>query len=177
MAKLLALLISVATWATPEPQHSAGLLVIYGSDRLVAANADWHGYTLDGYAGGLASISPAHLGRIAWIRRAGLPWIGPLLVVDVTARHDFPGALARREIAEITYADAHTLGFDNGGQDGYVWWGVCPPADLPPAEPYAPPLVWDFAPYEHTPSWAPYAAQQRPVDCAARMEGGRVRWQ
>lgn len=36
--------------------------------------------------------------------------------------------------------------------------------------------LW-IAPYERTPSWAPYAAQQRPVDCAARMEGGRVRWQ
>lgn len=168
---VFAFLLSIFTWTYPQPQHSAGLLVIYGNDYLVKANADWHGYDLHGYEGGLASISPSMLGKIAWIRRDGYAWIGPLLVVDVTARGDMPGALAREEVAEITYAQADDLDFNNGGRYGYVWFGFCPPPNgmLPPAEPYDPPIIWDHAPYEKTPSFFPYPVQQRPIDCSKRL--------
>lgn len=162
---LLSFMLAVSSWIAPQPQHSKGLIVIYGSDRLVSANARWHSYSLDGYAFGLASISPQHLGTIAWVRTNG-KWYGPGLIVDVVARGDAFGSIfERHEIAEVSYATAHLLGFDNGGMAGEIFFGVCPPPLDSIASPYAPPLVFDYPPYDKTPSFYPYPAQVFPVSC------------
>lgn len=152
----------------PQPQYSAGLIVNYGAESVVLANADFRGYTLEGYAGGGASISPAMLGRIMWARTEHGDWLGPLLVVDVVARRDaYASIYERREIAELPRGLMAQLGYEYGGP-GYVFFGVCPPpADSlwPAPQPYAPPLALDHDGSDGHRSFYPYPAQQTPVVC------------
>lgn len=163
----LGCLLAVAAWAAPQPQYSQGRLYGYGGDALVAANAEYHGYSLDGYAGGGAAISPAMLGRIMWARAEGGAWVGPLLVVDAVARRDaYDSIFERREIAELPRSVMAQLGFAYGGP-GYVFFGVCPP----PADslhytpqPYAPELRLESADSPGRSFW-PYPEQERPMVC------------
>lgn len=168
MNEFLLLLLSVYTWALPQPQYSAGLIVNYGGESVVAANADWHGYTLDGYVGGGAAISPAMLGRIMWARTEHGTWIGPLLVVDAVGKSDaYASIYERHEIAELPRGIMAELGYQYGGA-GYVWFGPCPPdPDSLYLEPqaYAPPLVWDTGEPDGHKSFYPYPEQQFPVEC------------
>lgn len=168
MNELLGLLLAVAVWALPQPQYSAGLIVNYGSASVVSANATYHGYTLDGYAGGGASISPAMLGRIMWARTEHGNWIGPLLVVDVVARADaYASIYQRHEVAELPRPIMAQLGYEYGGP-GYIWFGPCPPPPdslYPAPQAYAPPLALDHDGHDGHRSFYPYPAQQAPVVC------------
>jgi len=173
----LAVLVSIATWSAPQPQLSAGRLVIYGNDLLALANAEYRGYDLDGYAFGLAAISPVMLGRVAWVHVPGGAWVGPGLVVDAVGRaHAYASIYERQEVAEVTWATAAVLGFSNGGRWGHIFFGACPPADGPETrgqewsdfaapELYAPPLVIDYDASEPHRSFYPYPIQQRPTVC------------
>src|SRR5258706_3926737 len=119
---LIAAVLAVSSWIAPQPTLSSGLIVVYGNQRLVNANAEWHGYDLRPTKGcGFASISPAHLGRLAYFSVNGVTWVGPCLVVDVVGRSDaYQSIYYRHEIGEIRFVDADTLGFKWGAQ-GYVW--------------------------------------------------------
>lgn len=167
METLLGWVLAVAVWAMPQPQYSEGLIVNYGGESVIAANAAYHGYSLDGYAGGASAISPAMLGRIMWVRVEHGDWVGPLLVVDAVSRaHAYDSIYTRHEVAEVSRATAATLGFEYGAP-GYVWFGPCPPpADslFPAPQPYAPPLRLEP---EGTPgrSFYPYPEQQLPANC------------
>jgi hypothetical protein len=169
LSTLLGCVLAVAAWAAPQPQYSAGLLVTYGGQQLVEANAEYHGYDLGLYPGrcGLAAISPAMLGRVAFVRAGGSDWVGPCLVVDAVARvHAYDSIYTRHEIAEVSRATAAALGFEYGAP-GFVWFGPCPPHydSLYPAPlEYAPPLRWEDAGSPGRSFW-PYAEQARPVDC------------
>jgi len=166
---LFSLIISVYSWSYPQPVYSEGLLVVYGGDQLVQANADWRGYTLEGYAGGLSGISPAMLGRIAWVRVENSDWLGPFLVIDAVAKaHAYESIYVRHEIAEVSRATGAELGFEYGSW-GYAFFGACPPnadSHLDQALPYEPPLIWDAPPYDGHRSFYPYPEQQFPVDCS-----------
>lgn len=160
-------IVSVETWVAPQPKHSAGLIGLYGNQTLVEANAEWHGYDLSLVPErcGLSSISPAHLGRLAWVRTPGHVWMGPCLVVDVVARRDAYGSIyERHEIAEVSRAVAGALEFEYGAQ-GEIWFSSCPPTGTSQPQPYAPPLAWDAWPYHKTPSFYPYPEQQRVTGC------------
>lgn len=158
-------LIAVSVWLTPQPAFSRGLLVNYGSQQTVEDLAWFHGYDLAPYPDrcGLASISPAHLGQIAWVRTDG-GWAGPCLVVDVMARHHFfTGVYVNREVAEVPRWLAARLGFENGAQ-GEVWFGRCAPQiGALEARAYAPPLVYDRG--DTQPLFWPYPAQEFPSEC------------
>lgn len=160
-------ILSLTSWAAPQPQYSAGRIYNYGGESVVAANAAWRGYDLEGYAGGGASISPVMLGRIMWARAEHGEWIGPLLVVDVVARRDAYGSIFERgEIAELPRGILAQLG-GAYGVDGYVWFGICPPpadALFPAPMQYRPPLVMVPVGGPHL-SFYPYPDQQRPVVC------------
>src|SRR3990167_1080420 len=159
---------AVSSWDAPQPSLSEGLLVVYGGQQLVQANAEWRGYDLTRIPQqcGLASISPAHLGRLAWVRVPGGAWVGPCTVVDVVSRHHaYESIYVRREVAEVSRVTAARLGFANGGRIGQVWFGACPPPDHVEPRAYAPPLAWDYSPRDWTPSYYPYPAQQLPVSC------------
>lgn len=170
LAFFFGLIVSISTWSAPQPVYSEGLIVIYGGQPLIAANAAWHGYDLAPYGGcGFSAISPAMLGRIAWFRSEHGPWFGPCLSVDAVARvHAYASIYDRHEVAEVSWALAAQLGFSNGGQWGYAFFGACPPnADslAVDPQPYAPLLTFDLGPPDHTPSFYPYPAQQLPVVC------------
>lgn len=174
----LAVLVSIATWSAPQPQMSAGLLVTYGNQQLVEANAAYRGYDLGRLPDrcGLAAISPAMLGSVAWVRVPGGRWLGPCLVVDAVGRaHAYESIYVRQEVAEVSRATAAALGFEYGAW-GHVYFGPCPPADGPETrgqewsdyaapELYAPPLVIDYDASEPHRSFYPYPQQQRPGDC------------
>lgn len=163
---LAGIVLAVSSWVQPQPRLSSGLLVVYGNQFLVQANADFHGYSLLPTRGcGLASISPAHLGQLAWVSVDGREWIGPCLVVDVVGRNDAAQSIYQRhEIAEISRATAQALGFKYGAP-GYISFG-CPPHTLVSARPYAPPFAEDYPPLDRTPSFYPYPKPEIPRSCS-----------
>jgi len=174
----LAILVSIATWSAPQPQLSAGLIVVYGNQQLVQANATYRGYELAQFPDqcGLAAISPAMLGSLAWVRVPGGRWLGPCLVVDAVGRtHAYESIYVRQEVAEVSRATAAALGFEYGAW-GHIYFGSCPPADGPETrgqdwsdfaapELYAPPLIIDEFPYENHRSFFPYPHQQPVTNC------------
>lgn len=163
MNDILAAILAVSSWAAPQPQLSQGLLVVYGNQQLVEANARWHGYDLSKVPGrcGLASISPMELGKLAWVSVDRRLWLGPCIVVDVQGRDDALDSIYRRhEIAEVSRQMAAVLGFTHGAP-GFVYFGQCPPSGWVAPERYAPPLQLDYWPYSHTPSFWPYPPQER----------------
>ena len=170
----LLVVVALSTW----PTHASGRFVRYGSQRLVQANADWHGYTLTPYREhcGVSALSPADLGKIVWLRTNTHPeWYGPCLTVDVAARHDFAWIVYyAEEVAELADPQLQHLGLDKTGW-GEVYVGRCPPEGGSVARPYQPPLVVD----ERRPIIAysnyPYPTQQWPVDCSPEYFLGTYR--
>lgn len=163
-------LISVTTWTTPQPRLSAGLLVNYGSSQLIEDQAWFRGYDLGPYRErcGLASISPAHLGSIAWVWTPGHAPYGPCLVVDVMARHHaYRGIYLLGEVAEVPRPLARRLGFENGAQ-GFVWFGACPPPAWAEPQAYRPLLQFDHGGERHPQFW-PYPEQERPGHCTSQI--------
>lgn len=163
------IVITLAAWMTPLPQHASGKLVYYGPQYLVEANAEYRGYDLAPYweRCGVAVMSPADLGKTLWVRSNDSEWIGPCLAVDVAARGHFARAVWYvEEIVEVPKTIRDKIGFKSG-VPGYVWMGACPPPlDLiQPSEPYAPPLDIDiYTPGVHYDMW-PYPEQELPGEC------------
>lgn len=165
---IVCFLLSVSTWTTPQPKYSMGLLVNYGDRSYIEGNAQFRGYNLSPYHNrcGIASISPAHLGEIAWIRTEKTKWYGPCLVVDVMARHHAcVGIYHNHEIAEIPRNVANWLGFETGAE-GYIYFDACAPPleDWIIPRRYAPPVRFDDG-TERQPSFWPYPPQQLPRPC------------
>lgn len=162
---VLEAVLAVSSWVLPQPTLSYGMLYAYGNQNLIQANADWHGYSLAPTHGcGFSSISPAMLGRIAWISVDGVQWVGPCRVVDVDGRDDALRAIyTRHEIGEIGFDLLHRFGFTHGTW-GYIFFGPCPPVDFHP-EPYQPPLALDYPPYQVTPSFYPYPKPEPTQTC------------
>ena len=171
MQELVALIITVSTWLTPMPQHAAGKIGYYGPQYLAEANADFHGYDLAPYIDrcGLAVMSPADLGKIVWLRAGDSEWYGPCLGVDVAQRVHFYDYVTRiGELVEVPQSVREHFGFE-WVVTGEVWVGACPPGRVTQPESYAELVTqtatWDHAPFERTPSFAPYPPQQWPEDC------------
>jgi hypothetical protein len=165
MSDILAAILAVSSFAAPQPTLSRGLLVNYGSQQVVLANFAYHGYDRAPTHGcGLASISPAMLGRLAWVSVDGVKWIGPCLVVDVVGRDAaFDSIFGRHEIAEIPRWMAQALGFEHG-HAGFVSFSQCPPHSVSGAQPYAPAREtwrWPWAPEPYR----SYPAQELPESC------------
>ncbi len=163
---MLGIIVSIATWLTPMPAHAQGLLVVYGSQQLVEANAAFHGYDLSPYRDrcGLSAISPADLGRVMWIRTGG-DWYGPCLAVDVAAIRDFYNVVyVNGEIAEIGRLQSDLFGFRYSAF-GEVAVSLCPPALSSAPQWYSPPLR-EAAPGQIEPSMWPYPPQEFPTDCS-----------
>ena len=169
MATTLSWLIAVSTWLTPQPQLSQGLLVNYGSQQTVEDQAWFHGYNLTPYLRrcGISSISPVHLGTIAWVKVGRARWFGPCLVVDSSARHNaYKLIYINHEVAEIPRWLASWFGFKNGAI-GLVYFGACPPMDDSMAQPYQPVLEWDHG--DRQPLFWPYPKPELPVMCSKIM--------
>ncbi len=158
----LALIVSIATWLRPMPHLSEGWIVRYGPDYIGRANADFRGYSLEGYECAGALMSPADLGKVFWVRTDG-EWYGPCLSVDVARRIDFYHYVYElEEIVELTDSALSNLGIENGAR-GLVFVGLCPPTRPVMPQRYAPLLEIDPNTNSHTPSMYPYPKQQRPA--------------
>lgn len=154
------------------PPLSSGLVVAYGDDRLMADQIAYRDYSTRGlwHECGVAVMSPAMLGRIAWVRTTG-PWVGPCVVADVVAQHHYARAVyVLGEVVEVSDRVRLALGFKNGA-DGQVWFGPCPPPDDWTApRPYHPALRYAAA-GERRPAFWPHAPQQAVTACA---DSGRL---
>ena len=159
------LVVSVATWLTPLPQHAEGRLVRYGPQYLVEANAEFRGYDLSPYRDrcGLAAMSPADLGRILWLRLPGGEWYGPCLVVDVAMRkHFYTYVQEYQEIVEVGDRQRKLLGDWPSSAWGEVFVGRCPPRLGQPIL-YRLTDVRQGGPHS---SFYPYPAQEIPARCS-----------
>jgi len=152
------------------PTHAEGLLVAYGSQGLVEANAEYRGYDLSPYwqRCGVATMSPADLGKIIWLKVDGGEWLGPCLAVDVAAQVDFDRIVYKmHEVAEVPFWMAEMMGFENGGW-GQVYIGDCSPGDGSVAQTYAPlKTEWQG---EARPLFWPYPTQELPRDCSKILD-------
>lgn len=170
--EIITYVVAATVWMTPMPKHSQGLLVLYGNERLSEANAQYRGYSLDGFKCGLAAMSPADLGKVVWIRTGGRPWYGPCLSVDTSARKDFyANVYVRGEIAEVDIRGAIALEFKYGVV-GEAYVGLCPPRVKSIPKWYEPKLKIDYwtANDSYLHSFWPYQKQQYPIDCDAEAE-------
>lgn len=168
--QVITYVVTLAAWMTPMPTHTQGLIDLYGGVGLAEANAEYHGYSLDGYDCGLAVMSPADLGRTVWVRADRSPWIR-CLAVDVSARKDFYANVKIRQlIAEVDIRAANVMQFQYG-KPGEAYVGDCPPriAESVPV-PYKPPikidwLTGDLSLYP----FKKYPEQDRPKSCNGRL--------
>lgn len=164
-------IVSVNTWLVPFPEYARGWLVLYGSQNLVEANAEFRGYDLSHYRDrcGVSVMSPSDLGKIVWLRDKDTSnWYGPCLGVDVGARRDYYRLIYEKgEIAEVSRIVANLFGFEFG-ERGELFIGQCPPRDeqleMMDPEIHLPPIVWDIW-GEKNPVFWPYPPQEIPETC------------
>lgn len=172
MTDLLPFIVAFSTWMSASPQHAEGLLVYYGSQQLIEANAAYRGYSLAPYKGrcGVSAISPADLGKIVWLRVEGREWYGPCLFIDVGAKHDFYNLVyIKREVAEVGPAIRNYFNFKWGSSAwGEIYIGLCPPLDNTSRRPYQPPLAFNSTDYRLP--YTQWPEQQLPVDCTKNKE-------
>lgn len=94
------------TWFTPSPQHTIGAATYY-ANGVMEATARWRGLPLEGFVGGVSLLSPADIGQTVWLKRYGLEWEGPFLVVDCARRADiWPVIYYRNEVVEVDFQTA-----------------------------------------------------------------------
>lgn len=167
LGSLFGWVVAISTWLTPMVGANQGWIVNYGNQRLVEANAEWHGYELSFYPDrcGFATMSPANLGQIGWFQRSNGSWYGPCLAVDVSAMKDFyANVWVRHEVAEVGPSIRRELNFEYG-EIGVVFMGKCPRRGAV-VHPYIPPLKWNHdGKAAKAPSMWPYPPQQMPLDC------------
>jgi hypothetical protein len=161
LMEFLPLLISISTWLTPSPVHAKGLLVNYGNQQIVEANALYRGYDLSFYPNrcGGSAISPADLGKVFYVKLPNGEWYGACLFVDVGARVDFANQISIGEVAELP--DWMLAKFDKYfSAEGEIYIGSCPNKYSIPQY-YKPVITYSNEPHPYI----PYPKQQRPPIC------------
>lgn len=143
------------------PTHSRGLIVSYGDDSVLLATANYRGYDVSPYKDTISGISPADLGKVAWIKLDN-GWYGPLLIVDAGARHHFYDLVyVKHEIAEVGNRLRALMQFTYSEQ-GEVYVGLCPPTADSIAVRYQPYLKFSD---EGGLTWREWPRQEKPVKC------------
>jgi hypothetical protein len=103
-------MITQQTHFTSAPPHTSGYAVYY-APGVMKATANFVGYDLTGFLGGVAMMSCSDLGQIVWIRRTNEIWEGPYLVVDCAQwNHHWSIAINRDEVVEVGYKTAARWG-------------------------------------------------------------------
>lgn len=158
-------IVSLATWLSPMPIHSQGLLVRYGNQSLVEANATYHEVDLSPYWNrcGLSAISPSDMFKVVWVRNPTTgEWLGPCVFIDAANRKHFETIVyTNHEVAEIPFWLADILGAEFG-QWGEVSVSLCPPTDDSIAVRYSPQLRRDSG---GSLGWRYWPKQELPVAC------------
>ena len=78
--------ISKESWLMKYPKHTVGVATYYAEgimDRVV----ENRGMSLKGYVDGIVLMTCGNVGDSVWVRRPGLNWEGPYLVVDCGGAH------------------------------------------------------------------------------------------
>jgi len=113
-------LIDNATWFRSAPLYSVARATYY-APGVMEATAAYMGYSLEGFVDGIALMSPADLGKTAWLRHDG-EWEGPFLVVDYAAQTDmYSAVMFNREVVEVGFRTAERWGMAqrNDSELGY----------------------------------------------------------
>lgn len=101
---------TIESWFSGSPVWTSGGAVYY-SPGIMEATAEYRGFSLDGYLGGVAMMSCADIGLPIWIKY-GI-WRGPYLVVDCARRNDMVGAtIIRQEVVEVDWQTAQEWGIE-----------------------------------------------------------------
>lgn len=110
---------SIDTYKTPAPKHITGNAVMY-APGLMEATAKYRGMDLTGFMGGVAMPSMADMGQVVWLRRAGMDWEGPYLVVDVSQRaHMWEHIVLKGQSVEVDFETAVRWGMATGGASNW----------------------------------------------------------
>lgn len=131
---------SIDTYKAPAPQHIVGNAVLY-APGIMEATAKYRGMDLTGFVGGVAMPSMADMGEVVWLRREGLDWEGPFLVVDVSQRaHMWEHVVLKGQSVEVDFDTAVRWGMATGVAGNWrivrgrldnveVYKGLQPPED------------------------------------------------
>ncbi len=95
--------ISYDSWMIPYPKHTIGVATFYAPGVMETVMNN-RGLNIGRNKGALVTLSCAHIGENAWIRRPGLGWEGPWLIVDcVQPYHFWMNAVGNHLFIEVDY--------------------------------------------------------------------------
>jgi hypothetical protein len=100
------------TFFTTPPPVTTGAAVFYNPGAMWAT-AIYRGYSpqIDGILGEVAAETPAMIGWVVWLKREGLPWEGPYLVVDCPRRNYQYGQVVNwGQVVEVDFETAERWG-------------------------------------------------------------------
>ena len=148
-----------ATQYSPQPTLVMGKALFY-APYVMEATARYRGLSLDGYLGGVATMTCGALGESVWLKRPEHDWEGPYRVVDCARRNDLYGLITYwGDSVEIDWKTARRWDMVSGAWDDWAvnaWMlrGVLTshtdPAELPPDEPIVQLSDWFLGAVEYS---------------------------
>lgn len=133
-------LVNWAPWASPMPQSSIGDVTWY-AQGVMEANAELKGVDMSQFVDGIAVMQCGSDGQTAWLKRPGLPWEGPFIILDCAARHHiFAYIYYVGMVAEVGHQTALSWGLLDGEnpiyqvEDVELFIGAAPPAQTIPVD-------------------------------------------
>ena len=148
-----------ATQYSPQPTLVMGKALFY-APYVMEATARYRGLSLDGYLGGVATMTCGSWGEPVWLKRPEHNWEGPYRVVDCARRNDLYGLITYwGDSVEIDWKTARRWGMVSGAWDDWAvnaWMlrGVLTshtdPAELPPDEPIVQLSDWFLGAVEYS---------------------------
>ena len=148
-----------ATQYSVQPTLVMGKALFY-APYVMEATAEWRGLSLEGYLGGVATMTCGLLGEPVWLRRPGFNWEGPYRVVDCARRNDLYGLIVYwNDSVEVDWKTARRWGMVSGAWDDWAvnaWMlrGVLTshtdPAELSPDEPIVQLSDWFLGAVEYS---------------------------
>ena len=150
---------SYATQYSVQPTLVMGKALFY-APYVMEATARYRGLSLDGYLGGVATMTCGSLGESVWLKRPEHDWEGPYRVVDCARRNDLYGLITYwGDSVEIDWKTARRWGMVSGAWDDWAvnaWMlrGVLmshtDPAELSPDEPIVQLSDWFLGAVEYS---------------------------
>ena len=111
---------SYATQYSAQPNLVIGKALFY-APFVMEATANWREMSLDGYLGGVATMTCGLLGEPVWLRRPGYEWEGPYRVVDCARRNDLYGLITYwGDSVEVDWKTARRWGMVSGTWENWT---------------------------------------------------------
>jgi len=109
-----------ATQYSIQPDLVMGKALFY-SPFVMEATARYRELSLDGYLGGVATMTCGALGDPVWLRRPGYDWEGPYRIVDCARRNDLYGLIVYwGDSIEADWKTARRWGMVSGTWDNWT---------------------------------------------------------